>query len=400
LCQFRTIPAALQAAVDGDQISVAGGTYRGPISIDKSVNVIGAGATETTILGEPSARGSGPVVSVSAHVSVTIGGVTVTGGYWSPVAGGGIHNEGALVVENSIISGNQGQRGGGIYTLGPLLLSGSVVRDNDGGNGVGGIHNGNGVLTLRGSAVIGNVGGSAGGISNEGTAEIMDSRVTDNESAHDGGGITNYGVLAVTRSSLQGNIANGGSGIWNWDSGTVTVSDSTVSDNIGAAGIVNAGKLTVRGSVVARNLTNRDIGGSDGGGIANWGEAMIYETTISGNSGLVNGHHYSSAGGFYNGGNAEFTRVVISGNDAQAQGGGIRNAATGTMSLVDSKVSGNAAHGLGSYRVGGFGGGIYNLGALTLTGTNVSGNTPDDCVGCPSNARQSLLPSVFSARLR
>jgi hypothetical protein len=28
------------------------------------------------------------------------------------------------------------------------------------------------------------------------------------------------------------------------------------------------------------------------------------------------------------------------------------------------------------------GGGIFNRGALTLTGSTVSGNTPDDCLGC------------------
>src|SRR5262249_45964141 len=109
-------------------------------------------------------------------------------------------------------------------------------------------------------------------------------------------------------------------------------------------------------------------------------EALIYDTTISGNGGVRNLHHFASAGGFNNYGTAELYRVTISGNDAQAQGGGIRHDATGTMTLAASNVPGNTAQGLDARGI--FGGGIYNLGGLTLINTPVSGNTPDDCVGC------------------
>jgi hypothetical protein len=43
-------------------------------------------------------------------------------------------------------------------------------------------------------------------------------------------------------------------------------------------------------------------------------------------------------------------------------------------------VTGNTAQGLDGSGI--FGGGIYNIGALGLTQTTVTGNIPDDCVGC------------------
>lgn len=43
------------------------------------------------------------------------------------------------------------------------------------------------------------------------------------------------------------------------------------------------------------------------------------------------------------------------------------------MTLRDTTVSGNSAVS---------GGGIYNFGTVNLRDSTVSGNVPDDCVGC------------------
>ena len=48
---FATIQAAVDAAHDGDTITIAPGTYAGPVTIDVSVDVRGAGAGATTITG-------------------------------------------------------------------------------------------------------------------------------------------------------------------------------------------------------------------------------------------------------------------------------------------------------------------------------------------------------------
>ena len=54
---FSTIQAAVNAAHDGDTITVAPGTFAGGVTIDVSVNVIGAGSNKTII------QGGGPVLT-------------------------------------------------------------------------------------------------------------------------------------------------------------------------------------------------------------------------------------------------------------------------------------------------------------------------------------------------
>ena len=56
-------------------------------------------------------------------------------------------------------------------------------------------------------------------------------------------------------------------------------------------------------------------------------------------------------------------------------GGGIYIGAAGTLTAIDSVISGNAALQVDTAGVGGFGAGIYNLGTTTLINTTVSGNT-------------------------
>ena len=155
-----------------------------------------------------------------------------------------------------------------------------------------------------------------------------------------GGVYTIFTVASgVTGSAVANlNIANGGGvgpnggGITN--AGTLTVSGSTFSNNLGnSGGIVNSGTLTVTRSAFSNN-----DGGSNGGGIANTGTLTVTGSTFSGN-------------------NAAF-------------GAGIYT--TGTLTVSDSTVANNAAQ---------FGGGIYiNGGTATVTGSTVSKNsaTPGD----------------------
>jgi hypothetical protein len=74
---------------------------------------------------------------------------------------------------------------------------------------------------------------------------------------------------------------------------------------------------------------------------------------------------FESGGGIHNLGTLTLTNSTVSGNTALQVGGGIDSFRT--LTLTNSTVSGNTA--LLS------GGGIYNLGTLTLTSTTVSGNS-------------------------
>jgi len=66
---------------------------------------------------------------------------------------------------------------------------------------------------------------------------------------------------------------------------------------------------------------------------------------------------------------------TITGNTAGDEGGGIFNAENATLRVTRSEITGNTA--------GTTGGGIHNDGTIAqLVDTTISGNTPDDCVGC------------------
>src|SRR6185436_13780413 len=87
---------------------------------------------------------------------------------------------------------------------------------------------------------------------------------------------------------------------------------------------------------------------------------------------IRNGGTGGRGGGIFNVGILTLTNSTVSGNNAAGGGGGILNDNGGTATLTNSTVSGNNA--------AGDGGGILNdnVSTLTLTNSTVSGNTTDD----------------------
>jgi hypothetical protein len=411
VCQYASIQDALNASVDGDQIVVAAGTYNGGLTIATSVMLLGAGPGQTII------NGGAPVVTVLSGTSVKVRGVTITGGVFSPARAGGIRSDGTLTLEDAAVTGNTGLGGGGvggIYSNGTLILNRSAVDENT-GNDAGGILNAGGVLTLNGSEIGYNHASGGAGIKNEGGAlRVTDSTIRGNFADNfSGGGIANYGgTLALTRSAVTDNYsASEGGGLFTF--GTATITDSTLSGNSASygGGIATGGVLTLRRSAVHDNATCCGvIFGVDGGGIYNFGTAIVLDSTVEGNAtlrgsggGIFNDsfatltlrhtdvvgntansapefQFYGSGGGLYNAGTAELFQARIDANSAAGQGGGIDNV-MGVLALKHSEVSENTAYDQGGTGI--FGGGINNtLGTLTLRHSTVSGNIPDDCVGC------------------
>jgi len=127
-CTYTQLGPAVAAAKRGETIKIGPGTYDGGVTIDVSVNLVGAGSERTII------SGGGPVLTIgtfgaSTEPTVSIDGVTITNGVTrsSPesipftgkegvyAAGGGIEippnadfSGGANVtVSNSVITGNR-----------------------------------------------------------------------------------------------------------------------------------------------------------------------------------------------------------------------------------------------------------------------------------------------------
>ena len=238
-------------------------------------------------------------------------------------------------------------------------------------------------VALIGLTITGGVGYYGGGVFNSsGTLTVTDSTISGNStSGYDGGGggIFNSGALTVTNSTISGNLASRGGGICN--SGTLTVINSIISGNSNdedsggaGGGVYNTGTLTVINSTIADNLVVESHGwGGFGGGIYNdnYGTATVTNSTISGNS----ASGYDGGGGTFNSGTLTVTNSTISGNATGWQGGGIYNGSRifddgpAILTVINSTIAGNSA--------GWEGGGIYNSypGTLKVANSIIALNT-------------------------
>jgi hypothetical protein len=163
-----------------------------------------------------------------------------------------------------------------------------------------------------------------------------------------GGGILNNGALTVSKSTVAGNGALYGGGIYN-AGGTLVVGDSTLGGNY-ADGIAGGGIYNAGGTVAVSSSTLFNNTSQYGGGIYNSGGTLsITNSTLSGNSARAD---YNGAGG---------------------DGGAIYNRA-GMVTLINSSLSGNSASRFG---FAAYGGGIYNAADGTVTiksSSSITGN--------------------------
>jgi hypothetical protein len=204
-------------------------------------------------------------------------------------------------------------------------------------------------FTITNGSAPGNTGG---GILNEGgnsaLLRVSDCTISGN-SADFGGGIFNLnGALTVDSCTITGNVAAfSGGGITNSASGaaaTVTITNSTISDNMATAndggGILNAaaGSASLGSVIVSNSTLSGNSATGNGGGAANAAIApdlarlTITNSTISDNSATA------SAGGVYNQGNAQF-QIGSTVLDAGSSGANIVNGGGGLASSLGYNLS-------------------------------------------------------------
>ncbi|NTV64194.1 MAG: CSLREA domain-containing protein, partial [Oscillochloris sp.] len=255
----------------------------GDLDVVASMRIEGAGAAQTIIDG----GGIDRIFDITfgdAHwptPDVTISGVTLrhganpvptwswdilTNAAWpSRYSGGAIRNAGRLVIEHSVISGNQAQINGGAIlsvtalTLTDTQVTGNVVR-----------------LDVTDSVLIATIDLVA---ALRGGAIVAQDQVTISQSAIDdnlGGGIFNVvGSLAISNSSVSRNQASSGdgAGIYNLG-GTLTLSGSQIAANTSAGGGAGVVGVSTSGSdytyssaitIADSSITGNQAGGSGGG---------------------------------------------------------------------------------------------------------------------------------------
>jgi hypothetical protein len=329
---------ALADANDGDTIDATGvsGTIlltSGELQINHNVTINGPGAGNLAVNGNAASR-----VFENFASDVTISGFTVTNGL--PPTGD-----------------NNG--GGGILNHGGLTLSGTSILSNNAG----------GFLPP-------NAGGGGIGITAGGTLTVMNSLIGANESQNGpGGGISAGGTVTVSNSTINNNegLCTGGGLAFNDIGGTLTVINSTIIGNsvlgcpvsadgggvpTGGGGIACSGSVAVSNSTISGNIVDVGAVPTGGGGIACSGSVTVSNSTISGNT---VGGAMNEGGGIGNGGTFTLTNSTLSGNSAPSgQGGAISNA--GQTMIGDTVLNAGAS-----------GGTIFNDGGtITSLGYNIA----------------------------
>jgi hypothetical protein len=204
---YATVQAAVNAAHDGETVRVGPGTFAGGITITKSINLVGVAAAGSSI------SGGGPVVTIgspTAAPTVTLANLTVTGGVTTanpqaPRCGPDVPRCGPGYADATAL-------GGGIeaFQRTTVTISHSVITGN---RAVPALSTPSVKAVCPGPAPCPASFGDAAGIDNWGTMTIVDSTVSDNYAAavqSDGGGIVSEqgSSLTLLNSRVTGNSAN------------------------------------------------------------------------------------------------------------------------------------------------------------------------------------------------
>jgi subtilisin-like proprotein convertase family protein len=344
-CQH--IQVAIDRAASGDIINIAAGTYieEQLLINDRNLTLIGESANTTFLDGNNLYQ----VLSIQREslptMTVNIANVTIQRGQ-SDQPGGGIATEDNihLTLTNSNILSNTASFGGGIFNQGILKLTDVILRGNN--------------ASTTGTS-------EGGAMWNTGFADLTNTTVSNNE-AQRGGGISSINVLTLTNSLVADNktIGEYGGGIYNRSvNGRTTLVNSVVSGNraIGTdgGGIYNEGILISSGSLISGNLAL-----VSGGGIYNKASANVTLTDVT----FQANHSINTGGALFNNGTATLTDLTVRNNLADDAGGGLYNSDAGRLYLENSNVLSNTT-------AAALGGGIGNLGVLTLTRSSLLYNS-------------------------
>ncbi|HEX4162868.1 MAG TPA: choice-of-anchor Q domain-containing protein [Acidimicrobiales bacterium] len=334
--------------------------------------------------------------------------VTVTGN--TAGFGGGVYNDGSLWATNSSISGNTADDSGGepfaggFYNDNAASLVNTAVNSNTANSATtnqsfgGGIGN-DGSLIMAGGSVSGNtissngpsnmlIGG--GGLYVDGATDLSGVTINNNsatasvpnhEWAYGAAIYDTFGLDSITNSAISGNTANGyfanGGAIAIDTAGATSISGSTLDNNQATAGGDEAlggaistcctdGTVTVTNSTLSGNTAADATAGGYGGAI--WGESepvIVTGSTLSNNT--ASGPD-SGGGALYldDGGTLTDTTIANNtvGNVSTAFGGGIYTASE--LNLIRSTVSGNSAN---------EGGGLYLDDTLNAENSTIANNS-------------------------
>jgi hypothetical protein len=344
---------AASGANDTIDFSVTGTiTLASELGIGRNLTITAPGAASLTVSGNNASRVFNITAGTVSISNLTISNGRVVGANGSPYstgglgAGGGILNNGTLMLTACILSGNTAIGGTG----------GNGVGGNGGSGGTGAsgaIYN-QGSLTLSACTFSGNSahGGTGGNTS-------YNSDFDGGGGSGSGGAIYNQGTLVLTACTLNGNSAPGASGGYN-PSGR----GGSYGGSGSGGGIANHGSLALTNCTLGANSTSGAAGapagtsGFFGGGGGNaagggiWNDQptlTVVACTFSGNSaaggnggnGFTGGTGGSAiGGGLFDAGSGNYLNTIIANNTVSGGAGGTGSPAGSTGSALGPEVDG------------------------------------------------------------
>jgi len=258
-----------------------------------NLTIRGQGVSQTTLarsdaLDTPLFR----LLHIGPSGRVTLEGLTLRGGAVSPVffnRGGGVFNQGDLLLQDAELTENEAWIGGGIHngltgtlrlvqcaitdntadfvggavtSLGPTFIEGCLIADNlaESGGGLS-FDPAAGRILIRNSIIAGNIAfrNAGGGAEGVGELDVVNTVFLDNGAGVRGGALNLAGGQLTLRAvAVVGNAANNfGGGIF-VEAGTVEVRRSTITHNRVVVGGVGGGIRNVAGTVTLRNSVLAD----------------------------------------------------------------------------------------------------------------------------------------------
>ncbi|WP_162458660.1 right-handed parallel beta-helix repeat-containing protein [Pseudactinotalea suaedae] len=331
-----TIGAALAQVTPDDVVSIAAGPYTESLAITTPVTLQGAAGVVLT----GSEEGE-PVVHVSTDSAVTITDMTIHPGPWDGTGIGNVvrvEQGGAADLTRVAISG-EGEDG--LANIGVLALPGSTVDLAEStisgvahavmaGGELGEASTGPATVTMTTSALTGNSNGIA---MLAGDLTVTDSSMSDNMAA----GVMAYGpevLIEITGTTISDNGTDGAGdsqgGVVLQRGGTFTGERLTMAGNSYGVAAHGGGEVTLTDSSIVDGIIGV-LGRADESG----GEVSLLDLTMSGSE--MSGHTLGMG--------LDGVRAQISTSTVTANSGGIVTWATagsrGSLELTDSVVSGN-----------------------------------------------------------
>jgi CSLREA domain-containing protein len=288
--------------------------------------------------------GGGAIFNYQA--SATVSASDFTGNISYGEGGGAINSTGVLNVANSTLDGNEARIHASFDPVGEATspgLGGALYFINGS------------EVTLVSNSISGNQAGTAGGaIYNDPgsilkiTSCLLDgNRVVSGGSATHwyGGGIHNGGTLSLNLSTLSNNLitsgASLGGGMCIFANGSATITNTTISGNSASAGggisHQGTGILTIRGSTISGNSATGIATNAYGGGLHSDKQAVITNSTLSGNHSAFVGGAIAANG---TAASISLSNVTITNNTANNSASAIFNW-EGTVDLVNTVIDGS-----------------------------------------------------------